>query len=123
MKMILFGSQITAREAESWGLVAELSEPGEVLANAVKMASLLAEQSSTAVASAKRAICAQVDRTILGDVERKLYYSTFSSKDKVEGINAFLQKRSPVWSGEPVSSLTVSGTMDKLWNDEDDGCK
>ncbi|KAH8892473.1 ClpP/crotonase [Thozetella sp. PMI_491] len=98
MKMILFGNKITATEAASWGLVADVFEPGTVLQNAVETASTLAALSSSAVELAKQAVLAADDLGLANEVERDLYYSAFSSADKIEGISAFLEKRSPNWS-------------------------
>lgn len=33
-------------------------------------------------------------------VERELFLDLFDTKDQKEGVNAFLQKRPPVWSNE-----------------------
>ena len=99
MKMILFGAKITAAEAQSLGLVADVFQPGTVLDNAVKMATTLATQSASAVELAKEAILASDDLGLKMGVERDLYYSAFSSADKIEGVGAFLGKRSPKWSG------------------------
>ena len=95
--MILFGSSITASEAASWGLVSQVCAPGTVLSNAIRIATQLTGQSSSAVALAKKAITAAVNLGIATEVERGLYYSAFSSVDKIEGVAAFLGKREPEW--------------------------
>ncbi len=96
--MILFGSKITAVEALSWGLVAQLFEPRTVLENTIKTAGILVGQSTSAVQLAKESILAADDLGLASEVERQLYYSAFSSEDKIEGIAAFLGKRPPQWS-------------------------
>ncbi|KAK3299883.1 ClpP/crotonase-like domain-containing protein [Chaetomium fimeti] len=97
MKIILSGQPISSEEALSMGLVAELSQPGAVLDDAVKMASVLAQQSSSSLCLAKEAICRADSLGRDEEFERKLYYSAFSSRDKVEGVSAFLEKRPPRW--------------------------
>jgi enoyl-CoA hydratase len=57
MKIILSGEPISSQEAHSLGLVAELSQPGTVLDETVKFASLLAQKSSSSLSLAKQAIC------------------------------------------------------------------
>ncbi|KAL2130689.1 hypothetical protein VTI74DRAFT_6076 [Chaetomium olivicolor] len=97
MKIILSGQPISSQEAQSMGVVAKLYQPGTVLQNTIKVASELAQQSNSALCLAKEAIC-QADS--LGrdeQFERRLYYSAFGSRDKVEGVSAFLEKRTPRW--------------------------
>lgn len=55
--MILLGSPISAAEASSAGLVAQLFEPSQVLENVVQTASRLAGLSPTALSLAKEAVC------------------------------------------------------------------
>lgn len=56
MQLILLGAPISAVEAHSIGLVAELCDPGLALQTAVQTASKLASKSSHALALAKAAI-------------------------------------------------------------------
>jgi enoyl-CoA hydratase len=55
--MILLGTPITASDAKSAGLVAQVVEPGTVLETAVQTASKLAGMSTSAISLAKEAIC------------------------------------------------------------------
>ncbi|KAM0410891.1 hypothetical protein ACHAPD_010706 [Fusarium lateritium] len=98
MQMILLGRPIQAEEAQSAGLVAQLYESGSVLNNVVKdTASTLAALSPMALGLAKEAICKSDDLGADHEFERSLYYFAFGTKDKEEGVKAFLEKRKPEW--------------------------
>ncbi|RGP77177.1 enoyl- hydratase [Fusarium longipes] len=98
MQMILLGRPIPAEEARSAGLVAQLYECGRVLDNVVQdTASKLAALSPTALGLAKEAICKSDDLGVDHEFERSLYYFAFGTKDKEEGVKAFLEKRKPEW--------------------------
>ncbi|KPA38126.1 enoyl- hydratase [Fusarium langsethiae] len=98
MQMILLGRPISAEEAKSAGLVARLYENGSVLDNVVKdAASTLAALSPMALGLAKEAICKSDDLGVDHEFERSLYYFAFGTKDKEEGVKAFLEKRKPEW--------------------------
>jgi enoyl-CoA hydratase len=57
MNMILLGTPISAEEAKSVGLVAELFESGQVLEHVLQVASKLASMSPMALSLAKEAVC------------------------------------------------------------------
>ncbi|KAF5644957.1 enoyl hydratase [Fusarium sp. NRRL 25303] len=98
MQMILLGQPISAEEARSVGLVAQLYESGKVLEHVVKdHASTLAALSPTALGLAKEAICRSDDLGVDHEFERSLYYFAFGTGDKREGVKAFLEKRKPEW--------------------------
>ncbi|KAF5560004.1 enoyl hydratase [Fusarium napiforme] len=98
MQMILLGQPISAEEARSVGLVAQLYESGKVLEHVVKdHASTLADLSPTALGLAKEAICRSDDLGADHEFERSLYYFAFGTGDKREGVKAFLEKRKPEW--------------------------
>ncbi|KAI1034209.1 hypothetical protein LB503_012450 [Fusarium chuoi] len=98
MQMILLGQPISAEEARSVGLVAQLYESGKVLEHVVKdHASTLATLSPTALGLAKEAICRSDDLGVDHEFERSLYYFAFGTGDKREGVKAFLEKRKPEW--------------------------
>ncbi|KPM43746.1 hypothetical protein AK830_g2756 [Neonectria ditissima] len=97
MQMILLGSSISAAEATSAGLVAQLFEPGQVLENTVQTASKLAGLSPAALSLAKEAVCRSDDLGCDHELERSLYYFALGTRDKDEGVSAFLEKRPPSW--------------------------
>ncbi|KAK7425593.1 hypothetical protein QQZ08_007916 [Neonectria magnoliae] len=98
MQMILLGTPISATEAHSAGLVAQLFEPGRVLESVVQTASGLAELSPAALSLAKEAVCRSDDLGCDHDLERSLYYFAFGTRDKDEGVKAFIEKRTPSWN-------------------------
>ncbi|KAH7136203.1 ClpP/crotonase-like domain-containing protein [Dactylonectria macrodidyma] len=97
MEMILLGSSITGEEAASCGLVAGLFEPGTVLANTLETATRIANMSGSAISLAKECICRADDKGRDDDFERHLYYYAFGTRDKMEGVSAFLDKRLAKW--------------------------
>lgn len=101
MEMILTGKFITATEAHSMGLVNKVVPPELYLEEAKAMAKEIAKKSPIAVRLAKEAILKTYDSTITEGLqfERKNFYLLFSSKDQKEGMQAFLEKRQPNFTG------------------------
>ncbi|KAG7103925.1 enoyl-CoA hydratase like protein [Verticillium longisporum] len=97
MKMILLGAPIPASEALDAGLVAALFDDGQVLDNVLAVAQRLASSSRIALSLAKESICRADDLGRDDDFERSLYYYSFGTRHKTEGVAAFLGKRSPEW--------------------------
>ncbi|KAF5018123.1 hypothetical protein F66182_9916 [Fusarium sp. NRRL 66182] len=98
MQMILLGKPITAEEARSAGLIAQLYESGSVLDRVVQdTAAMLAGLSPMALGLAKEAICRSDDMGVDLEFERSLYYFAFGTHAKEEGVKAFLEKRKPAW--------------------------
>jgi enoyl-CoA hydratase/carnithine racemase len=98
-RMILCGERLNAEKALQIGLVEEVVATGEALVTALALADKVAEQSPSAVSACKKLI--QQGRT--GSInaalplERELFVGLFDTKDQVEGVSAFLQKRAPNW--------------------------
>ena len=97
MEMVLTGRMMDAEEAERAGLVSRVVPAGELLAEALKVAGKIAEQSLPSVMMAKeavnRAYQSPLDEGIL--FERRLFQSTFATEDRKEGMQAFADKRKP----------------------------
>jgi enoyl-CoA hydratase/carnithine racemase len=98
-RMILCGERINAATAERIGLVEEVVAKGEALDRALALAEQVGEQSPTSVAFCKRLVHSGRNSVLaagLGE-ERDLFVELFSTEDQREGVNAFLEKRKPVW--------------------------
>ena len=98
-RMILLGERIDAATALRIGLVEEVVGKGEALARAVEWAHKAGKQSPSSVAACK----ALVQATRAGGhaaalvAEREAFVDLFDTADQAEGVNAFLDKRTPQW--------------------------
>ena len=98
-RMILCGERLKADKAQQIGLVEEVVPSGTALDAALALAAKVAEQSPSAVSACKKLI--QQGRT--GSIaaalplERELFVGLFDTKDQVESVAAFLEKRTPQW--------------------------
>ncbi|MBL0709516.1 MAG: enoyl-CoA hydratase [Colwellia sp.] len=98
-RMILCGERVDAERALQIGLVEEIVATGEGRAAAISLATKVAKQSPVAVSACKSLI--QKNRTMpisqALPQERQAFVDLFDSLDQEEGVQAFLNKRKPVW--------------------------
>jgi enoyl-CoA hydratase len=102
MRLILSGDMIPAAEAKEIGLV-DLVFPGEELrTKTLELAQKIAGKSPLTLKVAKEALRASEKLAIEDGItyERDLFCLCFSSKDKEEGVAAFLDKRPAAWTGK-----------------------
>jgi len=101
MRMILTGEPISAREAEAAGLVAVVTQDELVVEDALALAATIAQKSPLALRMAKEAVNAAYEMSLTDALahERRLFYLLFASQDQKEGMAAFLEKRSPDFTG------------------------
>lgn len=101
MELVLTGRFISAAEADKLGLVTRVVPQELCLLEALSVAAKIAEMSPLAVRLAKEAVN-QTYENHLNDglhFERKNFYMLFASDDQKEGMNAFIEKRKPQFTG------------------------
>lgn len=101
MHMLLAAATMTAREAFDAGLVSKVVADADTVDEAVAIASTIASMPPLAVAEIKRVVVAGMDAPL--DVaimlERRAAYLLFGTDDKREAMQAFIEKRKPVFVG------------------------
>lgn len=102
MRYLLTGDTMDAATAFSHGLVSEVALDQMVLPKAVNIAERIAQRAPLAVRQIKESVLSGADIPLDAAlrIERKAVQLLMSSQDKSEGINAFLQKRPPVFQGK-----------------------
>jgi enoyl-CoA hydratase/carnithine racemase len=101
MELVLTGRRIDAREAERLGLVNAVAGKRDWLERALELAQRIARRPPIAVRLAKQAVLA-ADETGLAaglENERRLYEIAMATEDRIEGMDAFLEKRRPEFKG------------------------
>ncbi|TPH12593.1 enoyl-CoA hydratase [Litorilituus lipolyticus] len=101
-RLILCGERIDAAKAQTIGLVEEVVPSGEGLSTAVELAKKVAKQSPVAVAACKKLVQKHRHMPINEALpqERQAFVDLFDSEDQKEGVQAFLEKRKPVWQNK-----------------------
>ncbi|PJF27925.1 MAG: enoyl-CoA hydratase [Phototrophicales bacterium] len=99
MEVMLADRRLTAAEALAAGLVNRVYPVETYFAEAVRLAEKIASQPRVAVRLIKDAInkAHELSLTEGLDYEKRNFYLAFSTEDKTEGMNAFIEKRPPQW--------------------------
>jgi len=102
LHMLLTGDPVDARTAADWGLINQAVPAAELTAATRKLADKVAQASSLVVSIGKQAFYTQID---LDQPKAYAYAKEVMSMnalavDAQEGINAFLGKRAPCWTGK-----------------------
>src|SRR5690348_9690505 len=97
MDMVLTGRMMDAAEAERSGLVSRVVPADQLVEEAVKIASKIAEMSRPSVLAGKEAVNRAFETTLAEGVrfERRLFHALFATEDQKEGMAAFVEKRKP----------------------------
>jgi len=92
---------MSAVEARDRGLVARVVPDELVVEEALALASQVAMKSPVALRLAKEAVNAAFETDLTQGLahERRLFYLLFASEDQKEGMAAFMEKRSPDFTG------------------------
>lgn len=101
MDMVLTGRMLTAAEALAAGLVSRVVPAEHYWSESLLICEELCRKSPLALRLAKEAVLKAFETTLAEglEYERKLFYMLFSTSDQKEGMQAFLEKRPPVYLG------------------------
>jgi len=101
MELMLTGRRIDAAEANRIGLVNDVAPAGEWLERALELAERIARRPPIAARLAKQAVLAADETTLSAGLEqeRRLYELAMATEDRIEGMDAFLEKRRPDFKG------------------------
>ncbi|HUL85353.1 MAG TPA: enoyl-CoA hydratase-related protein [Actinomycetota bacterium] len=96
-RLVYAGEQLDAAAAERLGIAERVLPAGDVMPQAVRDARAIAEGPRQAIAAAKSAIRAAIERPGPDGIrrERELFLGLFGTDDQREGMRAFLEKRQP----------------------------
>jgi enoyl-CoA hydratase len=100
LEMILGGRSLTAREALRAGICSRVVAPEALEREALALAQRIAGRPAAAVRLAREAVQRAFETPLesgLAD-ERRLFALAFASDDAREGMDAFVERRAPVWS-------------------------
>lgn len=101
MRMLMTGQSLSAMEALRMGLVSEVLPDAEVLDAALALARTIAAMPPLAISQIKEVVLAGMDAPLETALmlERKASQLLFASRDQKEGMQAFLDKRTPRFEG------------------------
>ena len=101
-QLIFTGQTISAQTALEWGLINSVQTAGTLLEETLALAAAIAQNSPFAVSRAKRSV--NGGREMLPEEalewERDLFGECGDSRDRREGMTAFIEKRPRVFTGE-----------------------
>ena len=102
MDMCLTGRMMDAKEAESIGLVSRILSNDNFVDDVVEIAKEVANKSLVATMMTKEMVNSAYETTLAEGIrfERRLFHSMFATKDKAEGMAAFVEKRKPEFKDE-----------------------
>ncbi|GAN82121.1 enoyl-CoA hydratase [Acidocella aminolytica 101 = DSM 11237] len=97
MDMCLSARMLDAAEAERYGLVSRVVPDAALLEQALALAEKIASFSTPALVAIKEAVNRTYETSLTEGIlfERRALYARFASADAREGMQAFLQKRTP----------------------------
>jgi enoyl-CoA hydratase/carnithine racemase len=101
MELVLTGRRIEAAEAERMGFVNAVFKKREWLEQALELAQRIAKRPPIAARLAKQAVLAAEETPMTAglEMERRLYELSMATEDRLEGMDAFLEKRKPKFRG------------------------
>ena len=101
MELVLTGRRFTAAEAHRLGVVNEVTGKREWLERALEVAAVIARRPPLAARLAKQAVLSAEETGLTAglEAERRLFGVAMATEDRVEAMQAFLEKRKPEFHG------------------------
>ncbi|OEH94385.1 enoyl-CoA hydratase [Bacillus solimangrovi] len=101
-ELIFTAARLTANEAVEYGIIEHITSQDELLNKANEIAEKISNNGPIAVRQAKLAINrgSEVDLQTGLKIEEMAYAITIPTKDRIEGLQAFKEKRKPNYKGE-----------------------
>ncbi len=101
MDLILTGRTMDAQEAGRCGLVSRVVPDERVLPEALEAAATIASYGTAAVTAARECVDQALETGLRDGIrfERRVFHALFATDDQKEGMNAFLEKRRPRFTG------------------------
>lgn len=100
-ELIFSAKPFTATEAALWGLVNSVCAPDDLLSHAIETARAISSNAPMSVRQAKKSIDSGLNTDLVTGYrfEIEAYNRLVSTVDRLEGVKAFNQKRTPVFVG------------------------
>ena len=111
--LVMTAEPLNADTAAAWGLIWKVVDDAALLPEAEALTAHLATQPTQGLALAKRALAASAANTLDAqlDLERDLQRLAGQTPDYREGVQAFLAKRQPRFTGQPRQPNVAAGTL------------
>jgi 2-(1,2-epoxy-1,2-dihydrophenyl)acetyl-CoA isomerase len=101
-ELMLTNRRLSAAEAAEWHIVNRVVPDADLLGEAEKLAATLAAGPTRAYGGVKKLLIESATNELEAqlDLETRFIVEMAGSRDGIEGMNAFLEKRKPVFTGE-----------------------
>jgi len=102
-ELIWTGRRVTAEEAYEYGLVQHVTQEGEALNKAMELSWKIAQHGPIAIKASKQAMLKGLETATMEEalnVERQYYQEVIPTTDRLEGLAAFKEGRTPQYKGE-----------------------
>ena len=101
MELILSGKMIDAEEGLKIGLLNSIYEPNELIEKGLELAKEIGSKSPLTVKEAKKSIRGSLELSLTDGIEyeAEIFALLFDTKDKEIGVQAFINREEPNWSG------------------------